>query len=222
MSFSALLARLKEFQLPWRAGLYSIGLSLWRRISKTILSLWLSGHFASTSIFIGTSVPSRNAVTLWVRNFRQTASAAERKSPGREPSLRTAENIERLRQAFVRSPPLAGMCWQQGTPPHRHYIQEVNIIIKMLWDKDILVINSRKKTVYFSFYCNLKTVRFFCQTLYMAHNYNLSTPKLTYTKLFWIILFRFTLFARYDDGSLSIENHVWSYHVQCLFQHLLL
>jgi len=31
---------------------------------------------------------------------------------------------------------LAGMCWQQGTPPHRHYIQEVNILIKMLLDKD--------------------------------------------------------------------------------------
>jgi hypothetical protein len=28
------------------------------------------------------------------------------------------------------------MCWQQGTPPHRHYIQEVNVVIKMLWDKD--------------------------------------------------------------------------------------
>jgi hypothetical protein len=27
---------------------------------------------------------------------------------------------------------LAGMCLQQGTPPHRHYIQEVNIVIKML------------------------------------------------------------------------------------------
>jgi hypothetical protein len=27
---------------------------------------------------------------------------------------------------------LAGMCWQQGTPPHRHYIQGVNVVIKML------------------------------------------------------------------------------------------
>jgi len=43
-----------------------------------------------------------------VRNCRETASAAKRKRPGREPSLRTAENIERLFQAFVRSPPLAG------------------------------------------------------------------------------------------------------------------
>ena len=28
---------------------------------------------------------------------------------------------------------LGGMCWQQGTPPHRHYIQKVNVVIKMLW-----------------------------------------------------------------------------------------
>jgi len=30
---------------------------------------------------------------------------------------------------------LAGMRWQ-GTPPYRHYIQEVNTAIKMLGDKD--------------------------------------------------------------------------------------
>jgi hypothetical protein len=30
---------------------------------------------------------------------------------------------------------LGGMCWQ-GTPPHRHYNQEVNVVIKMLWVKD--------------------------------------------------------------------------------------
>ena len=49
------------------------------------------------------SVPSGNAVLLWVRNCRETASAAKRISPGREPS-RTPENIEWVRQAFVRSP----------------------------------------------------------------------------------------------------------------------
>jgi hypothetical protein len=27
------------------------------------------------------------------------------------------------------------MCWQ-WTPPYRHYIQKVNIVIKMLWDTD--------------------------------------------------------------------------------------
>ena len=32
------------------------------------------------------------------------ASALKRKPPGRQPSFRTPENIERVRQAFVRSP----------------------------------------------------------------------------------------------------------------------
>jgi hypothetical protein len=33
------------------------------------------------------SVPSRNTLLLWVRNFRETASAAKRKPPGREPAV---------------------------------------------------------------------------------------------------------------------------------------
>jgi DNA mismatch repair ATPase MutS len=58
-------------------------------------------HF---NIHQNNSVPSRNTVLLWVRNFRETASAAKRKPPGREPSLRTPENIEQVcRAAFVRS-----------------------------------------------------------------------------------------------------------------------
>jgi hypothetical protein len=61
---------------------------------------------------------------------------------------------------------LGGMSWQQGTPLHRHCIQEMNVVIKMLWVKEILVINLSKETVIFSFYCNLKIVRFFCRTLY--------------------------------------------------------
>ena len=78
LSFSDLLRRFTAFQLPWSAGLLSIGLSLWRCISKT-------------------------TVLLWVRNFRETAPAAKRKAPGREPSLRTPQNIKRVHQAFVRS-----------------------------------------------------------------------------------------------------------------------
>jgi hypothetical protein len=31
---------------------------------------------------------------------------------------------------------LGGMGWQQRTPPHGHYIQEVNVVIKILWVKD--------------------------------------------------------------------------------------
>jgi len=52
------------------------------------------------------SVTSGNTVLLWVRIFRETASVGKRKRPGRQPSIRTPENMERLRQAFVRSPPL--------------------------------------------------------------------------------------------------------------------
>jgi len=60
LSLSALVARLKAFQLPWSAGLQSIGLLLWRRFWKTTILSWLRGYFVGTSIFIGTSVPSRN------------------------------------------------------------------------------------------------------------------------------------------------------------------
>jgi len=138
LSLSALLARPKAFQLPWRADLYSIGHSLWLHISKTTVpSLWLSGHFVGISIFIETTV-SLVAILYccgWETSDKQRLPQ-KRKRTGSEPLLRTPENIERLRQAFVRSLPLAGMCWQQVTPPHRHYIQKVNILIKMFWDKD--------------------------------------------------------------------------------------
>ena len=60
---------------------------------------------------------------------------------------------------------LGGMCWQ-GTPLHRHYIQEVNVVIKMLWVKDNINNKFEKKVVCFSFCFNLKIVRFFCRTLY--------------------------------------------------------
>jgi hypothetical protein len=46
------------------------------------------------------SVPSRNSLLLWARNFRETTSAVKRKPPGRQPSLRTPESIERVRQAL--------------------------------------------------------------------------------------------------------------------------
>jgi hypothetical protein len=57
------------------------------------------------------------------------------------------------------------MGWQQGTPHHRYYIQKVNIVINMFWVKNNLVINLRKKIVYFSFHFNIKIVRTFCRTL---------------------------------------------------------
>jgi hypothetical protein len=39
-----------------------------------------------------------------VRNFSKTVSAVKRKPQGRQPSIRTPENMERVGQAFVRSP----------------------------------------------------------------------------------------------------------------------
>ena len=50
------------------------------------------------------SVPNCHTVLLWVRNFRETVSATKRKLPGRQTSLRTPENVERVHQAFIRSP----------------------------------------------------------------------------------------------------------------------
>jgi hypothetical protein len=95
------------------------------------------------------SVPSRNIVLLWVRNCRETAYAVKRKHPGREPSPRTPENIEKVRQAFVRIPRQSAVSnvialrmsdrtvrrilhWDLNFHPYRHYIQEVNIAIKRL------------------------------------------------------------------------------------------
>jgi len=41
-------------------AMQSIGLLLWRRISKTTILSWLRGYFVGNSILIGTSVPSCN------------------------------------------------------------------------------------------------------------------------------------------------------------------
>jgi hypothetical protein len=69
--------------------------------SVILTQLIFCWHF---NIHRNDSVPSHNTLLLWVRNFRETASAAKRKPPGRELSLRTPENIEQVRQTFVRSP----------------------------------------------------------------------------------------------------------------------
>jgi len=132
---------------------------------KSVLALWLSGYFVGPSIFIGMTLSLvAKLYCCGLENFWETASATKRKHPGREPLLRTPESIEWLLQVFVRSPPLAGMC-RQGTPPHRHSIQEVNIVIKMLSDKDNFSNKFTLKDSILSFYSNLKIVRFFCWTL---------------------------------------------------------
>jgi len=138
LSLKALLTRLKAVQLPWSAGLYSIGLSLCKRISKTtILSLWLSGYFVETSIFIGTTV-SLAAVLYCCRWETSGKQLLPQKENVREDSLhlellRSSKDYVSLLSGALR---LRECADKKGTPPHRHYIQEVNIVIKMLWDKD--------------------------------------------------------------------------------------
>ena len=74
-----------------------------------VMTQWIfRRHF---NIHRNDSVPSRNTVLLWVGNCRDTASAAKKTtSRKRTFTFRTPENIELLRQAFVRSPLLAGKC----------------------------------------------------------------------------------------------------------------
>jgi hypothetical protein len=60
--------------------------------NSVVVTQWIfCWHF---NIHQNDSVPSCNTVLLWVRNFRETVSATKRKPPGRQPSLRTPENIE--------------------------------------------------------------------------------------------------------------------------------
>ncbi len=49
-------------------------------------------------------VPSKNTVKLWVKNFREKGILRKSKPPGLPRSSRTPENIERVRNAFQKSP----------------------------------------------------------------------------------------------------------------------
>ena len=147
-----------------------MGLSLWRRISKTtILSLWLSGYFFWTSIFIGTPV-SPVAVLYccgWETSEKQRLP---RKGNVQEEILhlellRTSNDCVRLLSEVLR---LRECADNKGRHLTDIIFRKWILWLKCSEIKIILVINSRKKTVYFSFYCNLKIVRFFCRTLYMA------------------------------------------------------
>jgi hypothetical protein len=67
-----------------------------------VLTPWIfRRHF---NIHRNNSVPSHNTQQLWVSNFKETSFAAIRKPPGRQPSIRTPENIKRVHQAFVKNP----------------------------------------------------------------------------------------------------------------------
>ena len=48
-------------------------------------------------------VPCCNTIKEWVQNFRENASALKRKPQGRIPTVRTPENIDKVRMAIVKS-----------------------------------------------------------------------------------------------------------------------
>jgi len=70
-------------------------------VSVTFTQRIFYWHF---SIHRNDSVASRNTLLLWVRNVRETASAAKRKPTQRKPAVRIPENIKRLCKIFVGSP----------------------------------------------------------------------------------------------------------------------
>ena len=49
-------------------------------------------------------VPCRNTIKEWVQNFRENVSALERNPRGRLPTVRTPENVDKVRMAIVKSP----------------------------------------------------------------------------------------------------------------------
>jgi hypothetical protein len=68
-----------------------------------------------------------------------------------------------------------GMCWQQVTPHHRHCIQEVNVVIKMLCVKDNFCNKFALKDSIFFILFKLKNRQVFlpdpvhfCRTLYVS------------------------------------------------------
>jgi hypothetical protein len=147
---SALLARLKSISVAmerWSLEHRAFAVETYFKNNDSVVTQRIfHRHF---NIHRNDSVPSCNIVLLWVRNCREMASAVKRKPPGREPSLRTPENIEKVRQTFVRSPRQSAVSnvialrmfdrtvhrilhWDLNFHPYRHYIQEVNIAIKRL------------------------------------------------------------------------------------------
>ena len=49
-------------------------------------------------------IPDRKTIGKWIHKFRQTASVLKEKPRGRDRSVRTAENAERVRESVLRSP----------------------------------------------------------------------------------------------------------------------
>jgi len=137
LSLSALLARLKAFQLPWSNGLYSIGLSLWRRIFKTtILSLWLSWYFVGTSIFIGTTVSL--VAILYCCGWE---TAEKQRLPQKESLQEDNLHLELLRTSndcfrFLSESFACGNVLTTRDATSQTLYSGSEYVIKILWDKD--------------------------------------------------------------------------------------
>jgi hypothetical protein len=123
---------MKRWSVEHRA--FTVETYFWK---KTILSLWLSGYFVGISIFIGRTVFLVAILcccgweTTKKRGLPQTVNVQE-ESLYLE-LLRTSNDYVRFLSQVLR---LRECADNQGTPPHRHYIQEVNVVIKILSDKD--------------------------------------------------------------------------------------
>ena len=50
------------------------------------------------------NIPSRNTILRWVTSFRARGTIMKNKTPGPVANVRTPENVERFREAVVRSP----------------------------------------------------------------------------------------------------------------------
>ena len=102
------------------------GFLLWRLISKTTIMSWLRGYFVGTSIFIGTTM-SLVAILLPLRVCQEQGVRKGTKDKGgfeTEHHGRSGSNFSQHAATRDAELPetLEGMCWQQGAPPHRHYI----------------------------------------------------------------------------------------------------
>ena len=106
---------------------------------KTTILSWLRGYFVGTSIFIGTSVPSRNTSSSKdISRARCTKrNQGQRRIWNRTSGKKWQQFLPTCCKSDAELPETpGGMRWQQGTPPHRHCIQEVNFVIKRLWVKE--------------------------------------------------------------------------------------
>jgi len=75
------------------------------------------------------AIPDRKSIILWVNNFRETGSVI-RNGDGRPRTARTAENIDAVRQSFLKSP-------KPSPRKHTATLQFSDRFIKRILHKDL-------------------------------------------------------------------------------------